>query len=189
MRQNIALAVLFSLVATLCDRTWVDAGTSWYPKAAATSVQPLWVPLLFAIAGLLAVHFAKWVTRRFIKSDIPPRDLMAHFAVSASLFVAAFLACGLWDETRARRLTFVMFVVWVIWFVLQRPRNDERIALIVLATGFVVLGTLFDVLLVRSGVFQYARPFMAGVPIWLPALWAYGAFVSRDIARAWFGGR
>jgi Protein of unknown function (DUF2878) len=189
MRRNLALAVFFSLVATLCDRTWVDAGTSWYPKAPVTAVQAWWVPLLFAVAGLLAVHCAGFVTRRFIKSDPPARDWMAGFAVSASLFVAAWLACGLWDETRARRLTAILFVVWWIWFVVQRLRSDERIAVIVLTVGLAVFGTLFDVVLVKLGLFRYQRPVLLGVPLWLPALWSYGAFVSRDVARAWFGGR
>jgi hypothetical protein len=190
MRQNIGLALLFSLVATLCDRTWVEAGTLWYPGAPPSSKQAWWVPLLFAAVGLIAVYFAKWVTFYFVPNDTPPpTDPMATFAVSAALFVAAYLACGLWDQTRARRVAVILVAVWLVRFALQRPRWREAWSIVLISGGIALVGCLAEIGMVWLEMLRYERPFLWGLPAWLPALYIHAGFLARDIARAWFGGR
>lgn len=190
MRQNIALAVLFSLVATLCDRTWVEAGASYYPTAPDGSKQAWWVPLLFAAVGIIAVYFAKWVTYYCVPNDTPPpADPMGVFAVSAALFVSAYLACGLWDQTRARRMTAIFVLVWLVRFIWQRPKKGEAWSLIIISFGIAVAGVLVEALMAYCHLLRYERPFFLGLPIWLPALYLHAGFLSRDIARGWFGGR
>jgi hypothetical protein len=44
-----------------------------------------------------------------------------------------------------------------------------------------VLGPACEALLVALGVFSYTNPDVAGIPIWLPALWANGGILVRRL--------
>src|SRR2546423_15657869 len=119
MRANIALIFYFSLVATLCDRTWVVLGVTAYPGY---PVQAWWAPLMFAAVGFIAVHFAAWVSHKWVPTSAPqPADVCGSFAIGASWFVAAFIAGGLFEATRARRIPAIRFVIWQFCVLLQWP--------------------------------------------------------------------
>ncbi|HEX7154258.1 MAG TPA: hypothetical protein VF618_22410 [Thermoanaerobaculia bacterium] len=191
MRQNAALFFFFALVATLCDRSWIGLDAMrYYPLDPNHLWQPWWVPLQYGVMGLLAVHFAALVTRYLVPRDTePPRDPLARFAISASWFVAAFIAGGLFDATRARRLAVVLVAVWLVRFLLQRPRGGEALAVLVITAGLAAAGTAGEIVLVWLGVMEYTRPAFCGLPWWVPGLYLHAGYLARDIARAWFNGR
>jgi hypothetical protein len=186
MRRNIGLFFFFALVATLCDQSWLRLGALLYPHMK----QPWWTPLMFGFVGLAAVHFAALTTRYLVRSDAPPPpDPPARFAVSAAWFVAAYLACGLWDATRAGAVGAGLVLVWLLRFLLQWPRKGERAAILIICIGLAVAGSGGEILLVRFHLMSYVRPFLFGLPAWLPGLYLQAGYLSRDIARLWFGGR
>jgi hypothetical protein len=186
MRRNLALFFFFALVATLCDLSWFRLHTLRYPH----DTQPWWTPLMFGVVGLAAVHFAALTTRYLVRSDAPrPADPPARFAVSAAWFVAAYLACGLFDATRARRLAVALVLIWLVRFILQWPRKGERLAVLIICIGLAAAGSGGEMLLVRFHIMAYVRPFRLGIPLWLPGLYLQAGYLGRDIARIWFGGR
>lgn len=186
MRRNPALFFFFALVATLCDLSWLRLGTLAYPN----NVQPWWTALMFGVVGLAAVHFAALTTRYLVRRDAPPpADPPARFAISAAWFVAAYLACGLFDATRARRLAAAFVLIWLVRFVLQWPRKGERLAVLIICIGMAAAGSGGEMLLVRFHIMAYVRPAILGVPLWLPGLYLQAGYLARDIARIWFRGR
>jgi hypothetical protein len=190
MRQTIGLFFFFGLVGALCDASWVALKVVEYVGYGG---QPWWVFFQLGAVGLIAVCFARFVTYYLVPHDDNPAplDLTARFAVSAAWFVAAYLACGLFDRTYARPLAGVLFLIWLLRFVVQRPRKGERLAIIIVCFGLALGGPAAEMLLSYWNVMHYARPFYFsfGVPLWLPTLFLQAGYLARDIARAWFGGR
>jgi hypothetical protein len=190
MRQTIGLFFFFGLVAVLCDRSWVQLGALSYYTGPFT--QPWWVFFQLGAVGVVAVCFARLVTYYLVRRDTsPPADITARFAISASWFVAAYVACGLFDATRARRLAAALFLVWLVRLLLQRPQKGELLAILIICFGLAIAGPAAEMLMSYYGVMHYARPFYFkfGVPLWLPGLFLHAGVLARDIARTWFGGR
>ena len=188
MRANIALIFYFSLVATLCDRTWVALGVTAYPRY--PGQQAWWAPLMFAAVGFIAVHFADWISHMWVPTSArQPDDVCGSFAIGASWFVAAYIAVGLFDATRARRVAAILVVIWLIRVLLQWPRGCELCAVLVISIGTAAAGTIVEIVLGRCNIMLYARPAFCGVPFWLPGLYLQGGLLARDIGRKWFGGR
>jgi hypothetical protein len=187
MRQNVALFFFFALVAALCDRVWVSVGAMSYPGY---TVQPWWVPLQYGAVGVVAVNFAAWATHYLVYRDTrAPEDPAARFAVSASWFVAAFLACGLFDRDDARYVALALVLIWLVRFLLQRPKRGERMAILLICLGLAAAGVIGEAVLVHFGVMRYTRPAFLGLPLWLPGLYLQAGYLARDIARLWFAGR
>jgi len=192
MRQNIALFFFFGIVGTLCDRVWVVAGTMKYIGFdPAIQPQPWWIPLQYGAMGVLAVHATAFVTRYLIRRDAPPpRDLTASFAISASWFLIAELAGGLFDEANAGLVAAVLVTVWLLRIILHRPGHGQRTAIVTVTLLLAIAGSIGEYALVRLDIMEYTRPDLFGaLPYWVPALWMQAGFLARDIARAWFGGK
>jgi hypothetical protein len=50
-----------------------------------------------------------------------------------------------------------------------------------------ILGPAGEALLVALGVFEYHAPDFAGIPVWLPGLWANGGFFVRRVLKTIVG--
>ena len=188
MRQTIGLFFFFGLVGTMCDRSWVVANIMRYPHA--QHLQPWWVFLQLGAVGVVAVLAAAWLTNLLVRRDIPiPPDPCARFAISASLFVACYIACGLFDASRGTQLAWVFVVLWLVRLFLQRLKGFELLAVLLITIGLGAAGVIAEIVLTHFHIMEYARPRFFGLPYWLGGLYMQAGYLARDIARLWFGGR
>ena len=91
-------------------------------------------------------------------------------------FAAAYAATALWDGDGAAWLTAGLLALVVVRLLVERIPGDWAYA--VLAA---VLGPLGEIAISATGAFDYSNPDFAGIPMWLPALWANGGLMIRRV--------
>jgi len=188
MRQTVGLFFFFGLAGTMCDRSWVVSNIMRYPLT--HHLQPWWIFLQLGGVGVVAVLVAAWLTNLLVRRDTPvPADPAARFAGSASLFVAGYIACGLFDASRGTQLAWGFIALWLVRLILQRLKGFELVAVLLITIGLGAAGVIAEIVLTHLHVMEYARPAFFGVPYWLAGLYMQAGYLARDIARLWFGGR
>jgi hypothetical protein len=186
--KNLALFLLFGLVATLCDLVWVRVGALTYLHPEPWG-QAWWTPLLFGVMGVVAVN-ASAILTRLLSKEIPTTTeapVLDAF-VAAALFVASYLACGLFDRT-PEWIAAVLAAAWVLRMVIEALVGCRPALSLIICIALCVAGVAGEALLVAAGQMSYAHPSFMGLPLWLPALWLHAGFLVRHVARAWFYGR
>lgn len=187
-RPNLALFFFFALVATLCDQVWVRLGVLVYPRPTLFG-QSWWVPLLFGVVALVAIHSVALLTNLLLPASTPrPRDPGGRALTAAAWFVAAYLAGGLFDA-HAWALAVVLFALWLLRLWPASNSVREGFVLVLLSLAVAAAGTLGEWAAGRFGLMYYPRPDVFRVPYWLPTLWLHAALMARELARAWFWGR
>lgn len=137
-----------------------------------------WTPAVFAAFGLAMAFSDGWLARIVPQ---PPRLPATPFALGASaawlvLFYAASAAFKTHDLTLA--LAFGAVFSWRWW---RRPRRADGLhALLAAATGVSIAHQLS-----QRGGFGYTVAAPWGVPLWLPVLYLFAAFVAQDLTREW----
>lgn len=98
------------------------------------------------------------------------RRIAADLALFAGGVVAVVL---LWQHNLV--LSFVLLAAW--FAAIQWWHEKRDIEIFVLAALF---GPLAEIVAVHFGVWSYANPSFAGIPLWLPLLWGItGVLISR----------
>jgi len=133
------------------------------------------VPLEFGLAGLAAGLAVPAIERRF-GPPVPPRFGIARRVGEAALFTAAYVATALLDGEGAPWLTAGLLALVALRVVLAPLRGDWAYA-----AAAAVLGPAGEIVILGTGAFDYAHPDVAGIPIWLPALWANGGLLIRRL--------
>lgn len=133
------------------------------------------VPLEFGLAGLGAGIAIPWIERAVGPS--PP----AHFSTigrlgEAVLFAALYGATAVWDGDGAPFLLAGLTLLVLVRLAVAAVPGDWLYAVVA-----AVLGPLGEVLIAATGAFEYAHPDFAGIPVWLPALWANGGLLIRRL--------
>jgi len=168
------LAICFclgALLGTLLDGIHVYGDVESYPDPA-LGRWAWFVPLEFGAVGALAGALIPLMERLAGPPRPPPWHVGLRIAELA-LIVAAYLSTVVLDEAPAV-VTVGLIVLLAIRLTFRRVPGDWLYALIAAVVGPVVEATLS-----AAGAFDYADPDVAGIPMWLPALWANGGLFIR----------
>ena len=173
----IRLALLGSTLGVALDWMHVATATTAYAEPVLFGLA-WWVPLLFAAAAV-AMGLARPLAERL--TDLMTTGPTARGAATGlALFVLAYLASGLLPL----RPPPVAAIIGVL-FLCAWGASDGSALGVCLAVATAVIGTSVEVSLTRTGVFRYAQPGLAGVAIWLPALYATGQMGVGALGK-WF---
>jgi hypothetical protein len=133
------------------------------------------VPLEFGLAGVGAGLAIPWIERA-VGPGRAPRFTAPERAGELVLFAGMYGATALWDGDGAVWLTAGLTAVLVMRLWLRPLAGDWAYGLIA-----AVLGPAGEVVISATGAFDYANPDFAGIPMWLPALWANGGLLIRRV--------
>jgi hypothetical protein len=175
-----AVALGGAVLGTAWDRMHVAAGTLFYTPPGRFH-QPWWVPLEF---GMLFLSGALGILRFGdpLPDERSPRRAAAELAVFSAVYGMTAL---LW------RRPGVLIAVLIALLVIRLPALQKTGgANMVPAAMLVIGGPVMEASLSAAGLFAYASPDIAGVPLWLPLLYMNAVpFAVRTIEAAWwFGG-
>jgi hypothetical protein len=134
-----------------------------------------WVPPQFGLVGV-AGGLAIPVVERAAGPDEPPRWGVDRVVGELMLFAALYLLTTLPSPDDAGFLTAGLFALAGARLALAPVEGDWAYAL-----AAAVLGPLGEILISATGVFDYLHPDVAGIPYWLPALWANGGLLLRRV--------
>lgn len=132
------------------------------------------VPLEFGAAGVVAGALIPRLERSVGPAEPPHWAPLTRLA-ELGLLVAAYLSTVLLAEVPGL-VTTLLLVLLAARLVLWPVRGDWAYAL---AGG--LAGPAAEILIAATGAFDYADPDFAGIPMWLPALWANGGIFIRRL--------
>jgi hypothetical protein len=169
------LAICFCLgaaVGTLLDGIHLYGDVESYPDP----VFGRWawfVPLEFGAAGALAGALIPRLERAVGPAEPPRWGALARLAELAVL-VAAYLSTVVLADVPAVATALLLVLLAAR---LTRPvRGDWAYAL-----AGALAGPAAEIVISATGAFDYADPDIAGIPLWLPALWANGGIFIRRL--------
>lgn len=90
------------------------------------------------------------------------------------LFTTLYLLTAVVDSAV---LLAIAFATLAVFRIARREAPGDWIYALIAA----VLGPLAEAVMVALGAFDYANPDFAGIPIWLPTLWANGGLMIRRL--------
>lgn len=162
MRARGVIALIGAVVGTLCDHLHVAFDVLGYPAPDFWG-QAWWVPPLYGSAalGLFEGH------RLFVK--VPRLVGRCEAVVVFSLFIAAYATTAV----LADRPVVVLLVLTAPWVVYVYLRGSRRF--VAYALGTAAVGVAVECVLQALGLFAYKAPVVWRVPVWLPALYLWGA--------------
>ena len=89
---------------------------------------------------------------------------MKKILINLALFQIGWFVCVVGGDIYAVAFTLASLIIHN-WLVLSSPAEWKLIGIVV------VVGCLWDVLMVQTGVISYSDPTLLGIPIWLLCLW------------------
>jgi Protein of unknown function (DUF2878) len=171
--------LLGALLGTLLDGIHLYGDVESYPHPE-VGRWAWFVPLEFGLAGAAAGALIPTLERIAGPPRPPPSNRIAELA----LIVAAYLSTVVLDETPVL-VAAGLVALLALRLTLRPVRGDWLYALL----GAVV-GPAIEATLSAAGAFDYANPDLAGIPLWLPALWANGGlFIRRFFGSVVWGTR
>jgi hypothetical protein len=169
------LGVCFALGAvtgTLLDGIHAYGDVLSYPHPA-FGRWAFFVPLEFGLLGMLAGMLAPTLERiAGATPAFPIAERVRELVVFAFLYLATAIVPADWRFALAAALTALALAR----LARGSARGDWLYVLLAAA-----LGPAGEALMSALGAFEYRDPDVAGVPIWLPALWANGGFLIRRL--------
>jgi hypothetical protein len=135
-----------------------------------------WVPLLFGGAGV-AIGLVPAVADLAAYGRLArPRPSLV--LVGMLLFILAYALSGLL-ATAFAACTWVLGVIFaLVWWMADGTRLGLALAVLTAVAGVTAEATL-----VHVGAFWYVSPHFAGVPVWLPWLYAIGTIAVGNVGR------
>jgi Protein of unknown function (DUF2878) len=133
------------------------------------------VPLEFGLAGLGAGIAIPWIERAAGPAP-PPRFSTIARVREGILFASLYGATAVWDGDGAPWLLAGLTVLVLVRLAVASVPGDWAYAAVA-----ALLGPLGEVAISATGAFDYANPDFAGIPMWLPALWANGGLFIRRL--------
>lgn len=177
MERNIALRLtlcftLGAVIGTFLDGIHAYGDVLSYPNPT-FGRWAFFVPLEFGLLGALAGLLAPSLERiTGASSSFGGAERLRELALFTSMYVATALAHGEWSFA----LAVVLAAVALVRLVSGSARGDWLYVAIA-----AVIGPAGEALMSALGAFDYRDPDVAGVPVWLPALWANGGFLIRRL--------
>jgi hypothetical protein len=175
LRATIGLLVLGATLGSALDGIHTHLGVTGY-AVPWHWLMARWVPLLFGSAavgiGLVPVvaDLAAYgrVARKGLGQVVTGLLLFVLAYALSGVLATAFAACT-WT------LAALFALVWSLG-------DGSRLGL-ALAVVAAIAGVTVEMTLVHIGAFFYVSPHIAGVPVWLPWLYAIGAVVLGNVGR------
>jgi hypothetical protein len=164
---------LGALLGTLLDGIHLYADVESYPDPA-FGRWAWFVPLEFGAAAALAGALIPWLERHLGPAH-PPRWTVGSRAAELGLLVTAYASTAVLDHAPGV-VTLALLALLTARLALRPVRGDWAYALIA-----ALAGPATEAALAAAGAFDYADPDLAGIPIWLPLLWANGGLFMRRL--------
>jgi hypothetical protein len=169
-----ACFLLGATVGTLLDGIHAYGDVLTYPSTA-FGRWAWFVPLEFGMLGVAAGLVAPALERRF-----GPKDgidfSFAQQAGELALFAGLYALTALVGDDQPALLAAALVALAAARLLALGVPGD-----LVYALAAALLGPTVEAILVALDVFSYANPDLAGVPVWLPALWANGGLLVRRL--------
>jgi hypothetical protein len=135
------------------------------------------VPLEFGLLGL-AAGLVMPALERAVGADGPIGWPSAAAAGELVLFSALYVLTALANNDLAAPLAIALCALAAVRLLWYAVPGDWAYAL-----SAALLGPAGEAALSAVGAFDYLEPDVAGIPLWLPALWANGGFLIRRLIR------
>jgi len=164
---------LGALLGTLLDGIHLYGDVESYPDPG-FGRWAWFVPLEFGAAGLVAGALIPRLERAAGPPESPRWSPLTRLA-ELGLLVAAYLSTVLLADVPGL-VTALLLALLAARLALWPVRGDWAYAL---AGG--LAGPAAEILIAATGAFDYADPDLAGIPLWLPALWANGGLFIRRL--------
>ena len=166
--------LLGAVLGTLLDGIHAYGDVLVYPDPA-FGRWAWFVPVEFGLTGA-AVGLLMPSMERAVAGGETPRWSLAQRAAELVLFAALYVATALIEPGGAVVLALALAALAVYRVVRCGVRGDWAYAL-----AAAVLGPAAEAIISALGAFDYVDPDFAGIPIWLPALWANGGLLIRRL--------
>jgi hypothetical protein len=169
VRPAVAAGVLTGWMV-LCDHLFhVATGTVvhfWHPQI---DGQTVWVVVSFGLGGIAFVTAAP----RLADGPARPRQYAAELGIMTALYAAS----GLFGRDHPQAVLAAFLAIFAGRLALSRDRGMIASIALLLA----VTGPAFESLAWSVGMFAYTQPDVIGVPWWLFAFYANGAWATRAL--------
>lgn len=163
-------AGLLTVWMVVCDHLFhVATGTVvhfWQPQI---DGQTVWVAISFGLGGIAFVVAAPRL------ADGPPRP--SRYATELGLMTALYAASGWFGLDHPRAVLLAFLAIFAARLALSRDRGTIASVALLLA----VTGPAFESLAWSVGMYAYTQPDVIGVPWWLFAFYANGAWATREL--------
>jgi len=169
VRPSVAAGVL-TVWMVLCDHLFhVATGTVvhfWHPQI---DGQTVWVVVSFGLGGIAFVVAAPRL------ADGPPRP--RQYATELGLMTVLYGISGWFGLEHPHAVLVLFLTIFGARLALSRDRGTMASVALLLA----VTGPAFESLAWSVGMFAYTKPDVIGVPWWLFAFYANGAWATRAL--------
>ncbi len=172
----LALSVFGAVVLSAFDAFHTHGGTTRYAHPIAFGAA-WWTPLIFGcttgLGGLVySALYARLGGRRAALVGVARRRSLAVFG---GVYYASASALP-----NAAKLALLALIAGALWAWLDRSRAGA-----LLMALLAIAGPCAEIVQVTLGLFAHLQPDLAGVPMWLPALYAASGPVLGQGARKW----
>jgi len=107
-----------------------------------------------------------------------PRFPIGKFAIAIASLVAVVALIATSYEENLLIASVLALGVLTMFFRKGCARRD----VVAFCIG-AILGPSMEMIAIRGGAWQYARPSFFGIPLWLPLLWGLTAFAMQKITQ------
>lgn len=173
--------ILFAIGATAgsaLDAIHTHSGTTVYTAPIRWAFDMAWwTPLLFGLAGL-SIGISYPLMKRLRNLDCAPVHAPSRVAVAFFAFVGLYFVSGFLPASNPVKLVVLVAGALALGATMARTKIAFALAAVAAVTGPVV-----EILLVSQNTFLHLQPDFAGIPMWLPALYASGAFAFAAVGN------
>jgi hypothetical protein len=170
----VVLGAIGAAVCTLLDHVHVTHGVLFYARPVLWQ-QGWWVVPMFGTATVGAVAAVE-PTRRLLRGAPLPAPSGPQLAGDMIAFVGAYLFTSFGHGQPVALL--VLLVAW--WLSRVAGRAPAWVVAFCLVSA--VVGPLVEATLSAIGNFNYVRPDVLGVALWLPGLYLHVGLVAASVA-------
>lgn len=160
---GLIMAAVGAVIGPLTEAACVSGRLWSYAETGGLPLIPPWLPVIWA-----CFPAALWLIARSLLGRVasPGRSAIFFCLAGIGLETALFLSFS-----QSLPLIIAAALLLAAAAVLAVPRAERATALVLMAAGG-VLGPICEALPVAAGAWSYARPYVLGLPLWLPLAYA-----------------
>lgn len=168
-------ASLFGAVLlTFLDSLQLKAGVLAYTSPAMWKMA--WhVPVQFGILTFFLALVFKWLEDRYVLY-LSFDHIKAKIVGETLLFGCVYAATAILLPAGSGLIALLLFGLLAVRLTVFGGHDY------VIFAGFLaIFGSLLEIGVIEFGTYKYAQDDILGIPVWLPAFWANGAFLMRNL--------